>query len=221
MVLSVIRIQFLSLYGDRLSFGNPWTHHVLTFTCLTWNMTSQLLYLYLWRHVACNSLCVWFLVRSVRVDGRTHSSVLWCDGWMRWLTGWVSQIFISLWVCRLGVACYFIFNTSAFFSCEVKAWLQLDHVFVAVSLSFYACLRLYQLYGGKNAECTVLRASLNYSTSLPLNFWLTLVSNTLVIVPPMEKRFFPLSLYLLLLLLKTEGTHPVCLCAVFRVTLYF
>lgn len=117
--------------------------------------------------------------------------------------------------------CYFIFNTSAFFSCEVKAWSQLDHVFVAVSLSFYACLRLYQLYGGKNAECTVLRASLNYSTSLPLNFWLTLVSNTLVIVPPMEKRFFPLSLYLFLLLLKTEGTHPVCLCAVFRVTLYF
>ena len=50
--------------------------------------------------------------------------------------------------------------------------------------------------GEKNAECTVLRrASLNYSTSLPLNSWFTLLSNTIMIVPPIEKRFFPLSHY--------------------------
>jgi hypothetical protein len=108
---------------------------------------------------------------------------------------------------------HFIFNASAFFSCQVKAQLQADHVFVSVCLSFYACLRLYQLHGGKkNVECTVLRrASLNYSTSLPLNSWLTLLSNTIMIVPPIEKRFFPLSHYLFFsLLLKLEGIPRAC-----------
>lgn len=75
--------------------------------------------------------------------------------------------------------------------------------------------------GEKNAECTVLRrASLNYSTSLPLNSWFTLLSNTIMIVPPIEKRFFPLSYYLFFPITFEARGNTSCLCAVFRVTLY-
>ena len=116
----------------------------------------------------------------------------------------------------------FIFYTSASFSCQVRARLQADHVFVSVCLSFYACLRLYQLHGGKkNAECTVLRrVSLNYSTSLLLNSWFTLLSNTIMIVPPIEERVFLCrTIFFFPITFEARG-NTSCLCAVFRVTLY-
>lgn len=150
-----------------------------------------------------------------------HCAVTWRLNMVIDRLGFVDFGFL-LWVC-VRMKCFlptfpplFIFTTyRLFFSYQLRTRLQADHVFVTVYLSFCLRLRLYQLYrrGVGNAECTVQRqASLNYSTSLPLSFRLTLLSNTIMIVPPIGKRFF-LSVSLCLffyITLKTQGVPRAC-----------
>ena len=117
---------------------------------------------------------------------------------------------------------HFIFNASAFFSCQVKAQLQADHVFVSVCLSFYACLRLYQLHGGKK-KCRMHRATtsivklfhksasklLAYSTE---QYYNDCSANR-------EAVFSSVALSFFFITFEARG-NTSCLCVVFRVTLY-